>query len=49
MGCFTVVDQNLLDVDLIGVKAGRILGQLKLGFGDSPDFKALAGWSFKAN
>jgi len=26
----------------------RFFAELKLGFGDSPDFKALAGWSFKS-
>lgn len=27
----------------------RFFVEMKLGFGDSPDFKALAGWSFKAH
>ncbi len=27
----------------------RFFAEIKLGFGDSPDFKALAGWSFKAH
>ena len=27
--------------------SSRFFAELKLGFGDSPDFRALAGWSFK--
>jgi hypothetical protein len=27
----------------------RFFAELKLGFADSPDFKAVAGWSFKAH
>ncbi len=38
----------LAGADVATQGASRFFVELKLGFSDSPDFKALAGWSFRA-
>lgn len=38
----------LAGADVATQNSSRFFVELKLGFADSPDFKALAGWSFRA-
>ena len=37
----------LAGADVATKSGSRFFAELKLGFGDSPDMKAVAGWSFK--